>query len=196
MSRLIRLANDAQDVLDSFRALDFLAPLLVRLYLAPVFWMAGTQKLLHMEDTIAWFGNPDWGLGLPLPTLMAWLAALTETVGAVLLLAGLAVRWVAVPLLVTMAVAALAVHWGNGWHAIAPSTDPEIGERLARARALLQEHGNYDWLTARGSFVILQNGIEFAVTYFILCLGLFFTGAGNYLSVDYWLARRWRGRQV
>ena len=45
---------------------DFLAPLALRLYLVPVFWMAGSGKLNNMESTIAWFGNPDWGLGLPL----------------------------------------------------------------------------------------------------------------------------------
>ena len=196
MKSLIRIINDAQDVLDSFRALDFLAPLLLRLYLAPVFWMAGTHKLMAMEDTIAWFGNPDWGLGLPFPALMAWAAALTEAIGAVLLLAGLGVRWIAVPLMVTMLVAIVAVHWDAGWYAIAQGTDPEFTERLDRARAILQEHGNYAWLTEKGSFVILQNGIEFAATYFVMLLVLFFTGAGRWVSLDDWIARRWRGRQV
>lgn len=196
MSRLIRFANDAQDVLDSFRALDFLAPLLIRIYLAPIFWMAGTQKLMHMEGTIDWFGNPDYGLGLPFPALMAWTAALTEAVGAVCLLAGFAVRWISVPLMVTMLVAICAVHWDSGWHAIAQGSDPAIAERLDAARSLLQAHGNYDWLTARGNLVILQNGIEFAATYFIMLLALFFTGAGRVVSMDYWIAHCWRGRQV
>jgi uncharacterized membrane protein YphA (DoxX/SURF4 family) len=40
--------------------------------------------------------------------------------------------------------------------------------------------------------VILNNGIEFAATYFIMLLALFFIGAGKYLSVDYWIARRYR----
>lgn len=55
------------------------------------------------------------------------------------------------------------------------------------ARSLLREHGNYSWLTGRGSFVVLNNGIEFAAIYFIMLLSLFFTGAGRYASVDYWL---------
>lgn len=92
MSRLIRLANDAQDVIDSLRALDFLAPLLIRLYLVPVFWMAGMSKLQGFDDVVAWFGNSDWGLGLPFPWLMAALATATELAGAVLLLLGLGVR--------------------------------------------------------------------------------------------------------
>ena len=40
--------------------------------------------------------------------------------------------------------------------------------------------------------MVLNNGIEFAATYFIMLLVLFFTGAGNYISLDYWIARCWR----
>lgn len=40
--------------------------------------------------------------------------------------------------------------------------------------------------------MVLNNGIEFAATYFIMLLALFFMGAGNYFSVDYWIARKWR----
>ena len=94
-----------QHALDVTRRADFLAPLALRLYLAPVFWMAGSQKLADMPATIEWFGNPDWGLGLPFPELLAWLAALSEAGGAVLLLCGLAVRWISLPLMVTMLVA-------------------------------------------------------------------------------------------
>jgi hypothetical protein len=65
-------------------------------------------------------------------------------------------------------------------------------ERLDTAKSILQEHGNYSWLTEHGSFVVLNNGIEFAATYFIMLLALFFAGAGNYISLDYWIARRWR----
>jgi len=37
--------------------------------------------------------------------------------------------------------------------------------------------------------VILNNGIEFAATYFIMLLALFFIGAGRYFSMDYWIRR-------
>ena len=187
---MIGLLNRLQDLLDSLRGLDFLAPLAMRLYLVPVFWMAGTKKLADIDSTIAWFGNPDWGLGLPMPELMAWAAALTEAGGAILLLIGLATRWISIPLLVTMVVAAVTVHWDKGWAAIAET--PESAERLTAANSLLQQHGDYDWLTANGEFVILNNGIEFAATYFIMLLALFFIGGGKYLSVDYWIARRFR----
>ena len=174
--------------------LDGLAPLAMRLYLVPVFWMAGTQKIAGMENTIDWFGNPDWGLGLPFPSLLAHLAAYTEAVGALLLLLGLAIRWISVPLIVTMLVAAFAVHWDNGWAAIADSSAQEVAVRLGAAREILQEHGNYSWLTEKGSYVILNNGIEFAVTYLVMLLGLLFSGGGRFTSVDYYLSRLFPAR--
>ncbi|WJW76044.1 DoxX family protein [Thiohalobacter sp. IOR34] len=197
---MLRLLRALQSALDTTRAADFLAPLALRLYLVPIFWMAGTRKFQDWDSTVAWFGNPDWGLGLPFPELLAFLAASSETLGAVLLLLGLAVRWISIPLMVTMIVAAVTVHWPNGWLAIAEATGPfaterTIGavERLQRAREILQEYGNYEWLTENGSLVMLNNGIEFAATYFIMLLTLFFIGGGRYLSLDYWIRRRFMG---
>ncbi len=169
--------------------LDGLGPLFLRLYLFFPLWMAGTQKISGMENTIEWFGNPDWGLGLPFPWLLAHLAAYAEAVGAILLLVGLATRWITIPLIVTMLVAIFAVHWDQGWAAIADSGMPEIAQRLGAAREILREHGNYSWLTEKGSFVILNNGIEFAVTYLIMLVSLLFTGGGRYVSVDWYLGR-------
>ena len=175
---------------------DFIAPLALRLYLAPIFWMAGSNKLGSMDSTIEWFGNADWGLGLPFPALLAWMATLTEVGGAVLLVLGLGVRWISVPLMVTMVVAMVTVHWQNGWLAIAEgsqslfASDRTVAgiERLDKAKEILQTQGNYDWLTEYGSIVVLNNGIEFAATYFIMLLVLFFYGAGKYTSVDHWVA--------
>lgn len=62
--------------------------------------------------------------------------------------------------------------------------------RLDAAKEILREYGNYEWLTEQGGFVVLNNGIEFAATYFIMLLPLFFWGSGRYVSVDYWLSRR------
>ncbi|MFP6848165.1 MAG: DoxX family protein [Pseudomonas sp.] len=198
---MLSFLNRLQDALDATRRLDFLGPLLLRLYLVPVFWMAGTHKLADMDATAAWFGNPDWGLGLPFPELLAWAAALTEAGGALLLLFGLAVRWVSIPLIVTMLVAIFTVHWPFGWQAIADASAPFANERvmasvekIARARELLKEHGNYDWLTSSGKLVVLNNGIEFAATYLIMLVVLFFSGAGRWLSLDYWLSKVLRQR--
>jgi len=184
-------------LLNKTRAIDFLGPLALRLYLVPIFWMAGSKKLASFEDTVAWFGNPEWGLGLPFPALLAFLATASEILGAVFLLVGFAVRWIAIPLMVTMIVAMATVHWQNGWLAIAEgggifATERTIGaiERLERAREILQEYGNYEWLTQHGNFVVLNNGIEFAATYLIMLLVLFFIGGGKYVSLDYWIARK------
>jgi putative oxidoreductase len=186
-----------QDLLNSTRAADWLGPLALRLYLAPIFWMAGTTKLSGWEDTVAWFGNSEWGLGLPFPLLLATLAVWTEILGAVSLLLGVGVRWFCVPLMFTMIVAAVSVHLQYGWLAIATgsgvfATERSQGavERLSSAKEILREHGNYEWLTENGSFVILNNGIEFAATYFIMLLALFFIGGGRYVSVDYWIGKR------
>lgn len=189
------------EALNMTRAADFIAPLTLRIYLVPIFWMAGSKKLATMDSTIEWFGNPDWGLGLPFPETMAWLATLTEVGGAILLFFGLAVRWISIPLMVTMLVAMLTVHWNNGWLAIAEgsgifATEQSIAaiERLSIAKDILREHGNYAWLTEHGSFVVLNNGIEFAATYLLMLMVLFFYGAGRYLSIDYWVKRWWQER--
>ncbi|MCC1496350.1 DoxX family protein [Alcanivorax sp. 1008] len=213
MSPLIQLFSRLHSLFNHTRRLDFLAPLLLRLFLAPVMIAAGWQKAGSFESTVAWFGNDDWGLGLPFPALLAALAIATELFGGILLLVGLATRYVAVPLMITMLVAALSVHWQNGWFAVAPSNpqtsmarplavlgipaaqrslenSAEVGQRLQAAKGLLREHGNYSWLTEKGSFVVLNNGIEFAATYFVMLLALFFYGAGRWLSMDYWIERR------
>lgn len=65
----------------------------------------------------------------------------------------------------------------------------EAAEKLDKAHTILMEHGNYDWLTSSGSVVILNNGIEFAATYFVMLLALFFMGGGRYVSLDWWVAR-------
>lgn len=197
MKKLCSLACKAQSLLDATRAVDFLGPLALRLYLVPIFWMAGTKKLADIDSTAAWFGNPDWGLGLPFPELMAWMASLTEAGGAILLFFGIAVRWISIPLMITMVVAAVTVHLQNGWLAIAEGSGFFASERTAgavdrldRAREILQEHGNYEWLTENGSIVVLNNGIEFAATYTIMLLVLFFIGPGK-ASVDYLISKKY-----
>jgi uncharacterized membrane protein YphA (DoxX/SURF4 family) len=201
-----------QAIFSRLSFLDGIAPLLLRLYLAPIFIAAGLHKFHNFDDMVSWFGNAEWGLGLPAPELMVCLAASAELIGGFALLFGLAVRWMAIPLMGTMLVAALSVHWQHGWFAIAPGNPEtsiasvmvevdfpgakeslensvEVGRRVSAAKSLLREHGNYSWLTEKGNFVVLNNGIEFAATYFIMLLSLFFTGGGRYTSLDYWLAR-------
>jgi putative oxidoreductase len=193
------MISHIQAVIQRIQFADGIAPLLMRLYLASIMMQAGWNKFQSFDSTVAWFGNADWGLGLPFPELMVILAAGTELIGGALLVIGLAVRWVSIPLMATMLVAAFSVHWGNGWLAIADSSSwlaneqvLESAERLSRAKEILQEHGNYEWLTGRGSLVVLNNGIEFAATYFVMLLSLFFTGGGRYTSLDHLIAQRFK----
>lgn len=189
------------------RHFDGLVALALRLYLAPIFWDAGTHKLnwgadvwwqrFSVQDSVIdWFGSAD-GLSLPLPTLLAYLAAYAEFFGAILLLFGFATRWISIPLMITMMVAIFTVHWPHGWLAIAQGDGAFATEqtqqavtRLQEATAFLQEQGYYDYYTEFGNFVVLNNGIEFPVTYLLMLLCLFFMGGGRYISADYWLARR------
>jgi putative oxidoreductase len=201
---LISWTNRLYDLFDAASRVDYLAPLAVRLYLAPVFWVAGMNKVAGFDNVVEWFGNPEWGLGLPVPWLMALLATATEVGGAVLLLLGLGTRIVSMPLMITMVVAITAVHWDNGWQAVHDPQSPyasewvlgveasdarEAGERLSAARDILREHGDYAWLTGKGSLVVSNSGIEWAATYFVMLLTLFFTGGGRFVSADHWLAR-------
>ncbi len=205
---------------------DALPALLIRLFLAPVFIIAGYNKMqfgdqeLNFFDqffadpnVIAWFGNSEWGLGLPFAEVLANLAAWTEFFGGWLLLIGFLTRLVCIPLMFTMIVAATTVHLSNGWYAITPTdastssaqvfswlgieqadeslaNSVEASKRLERIKAIVDEHGSPQWLYEKGNVVLLNNGIEFAATYFILLLALFFIGAGRFVSVDYWFCRR------
>lgn len=193
---LSTLFHQYRSAVAALQKLDVFAGLALRVYLVPIFWMAGTQKLSHFSDTVAWFGNSDWGLELPLPWLMAALATAAELGGAILLALGLFTRATVIPLIITMLVAIGTVHWDYGWQAIADPGAPFATERveqaaikLERARDILREHGHYDWLTSSGSFVVLNNGIEFAATYLIMLLALLVWGPGRYLSADYWIVR-------
>lgn len=202
-SLLEPLVSTYQKAVNGLQQADGIPSLLLRLYLAPVLMQAGWTKFQSFDDTAAWFGNPDWGLGLPFPELLTFLAASTELVGGALLLLGLFTRLISIPLMLTMLVAALTAHIQNGWLAIADSNSwlangtifynesvMAAAEKKERAIAILQEYGNYDWLTSSGSFTILNNGIEFAATYFIMLLALLFIGGGRYLSVDYYLTKK------
>lgn len=192
----MEIINKLEALLNKTKPAEFLAPLALRLYLVPIFWMAGSNKFNSFDSTVQWFGNDEWGLGMPLPGLMAFLAVATELAGAVMLLFGFGVRYISIPLMVTMLVAAVSVHLQHGWLAIATgsglfATERTMGavDRLDKAKDILKEHGNYEWLTQNGELVVLNNGIEFAATYFIMLLVLFFIGGGK-ASIDHLLCKK------
>lgn len=193
---------------------DFLAPLLLRIFLAPIFIYAGYgklqlgaegkglfERLLPDAHVVQWF---EHSLGLPAPELMAFLAGWTEFLGGWFLLFGLLTRYIAIPLMFTMIVAAVTVHWQHGWHTLPEQklqvpwewrseAIDEAVKRKAKVQQLLRRHGDYDWLTEYGSVTILRNGIEQAAVYFLMLLVLVFTGGGRLVSVDYWARRFCKG---
>ncbi|WP_068546382.1 DoxX family protein [Thalassotalea crassostreae] len=222
----MNIINVYNNTIDKLLTLDAIPAILLRLFLAPVFIIAGYNKMQFGNDElnilqqlfadpsiVSWFGNSEWGLGLPLPGLLANLAAWTEFFGGWLILIGLATRLMSIPLMFTMIIAATSVHLENGWYAVTPtnadtssakvfswlgfdSADKSLensegaGVRLNKIREIVEENGNPDWLYEKGNVVLLNNGIEFAATYFIMLMALFFIGAGRYVSLDYWLFKR------
>ncbi|EIF50440.1 DoxX family protein [Sulfurovum sp. AR] len=90
-----------------------IALLLARLTIAYGFYNPAMQKWSDMSSVASWFGT----LGIPFPTLNAYVAASTELLGVVLLTLGLFTRLISLPLIVVMVVAILTVHLGHGFSA-------------------------------------------------------------------------------
>jgi uncharacterized membrane protein YphA (DoxX/SURF4 family) len=206
---------------------DGIPALCIRLYLAPVFIMAGLSKTQVFNDDVSglmslfadpniinWFGNSEWGLGLPFPAFLVNLVIMVELVGGLFLLFGLFTRLVSIPLMFTMLVAATSVHAENGWFAITPTNaqispaqifdlvgfeegekslnnSEEASKRLSVMKDILEEHGNTNWLYEKGNIVILNNGVEFSITYFIMLLSLFFIGGGRFTSIDHLIMHKY-----
>ena len=180
------------------KQIDWLSPLTLRLFLAPVFIMAGLSKHnAGMENIANYFAY----LEIPFPLLSAYLATYTELLGGIFLLAGFMVRFISLPLLFTMLVAAYTAHWDKGWGAIAEGNPDNLFATEKTVEASKRLNGLMDWLkaehpgrhqyvTEHGRPVILNNGIEFAITYAVMCLALFVLGAGRFFSVDYYLCKR------
>jgi putative oxidoreductase len=204
---------------------DGVASIAMRLILGPVLILAGWEKLSGDN----WFAGSLDSFPFPfnvLPAGFSWfLASWTEFLGGILLLVGLGTRLVAIPLAVTMFVAAYAVHLDNGWPAVAPSFPSQVcipgtadhsessvleryitctnvnertveaSKRLAKAKDILREHGNFRYLNGSGSLVKLNNGIEFAASYLAMLIALVVIGGGRYFSLDYYLGLLTRSRR-
>ena len=194
MAKLIALLNRG---LERSKKLDFVALLSIRLYLLPTLYEGAHAKVTGFSGLVEWFATPaaQGGLGMPLPTLMATLATGTEVAGLICIALGLFTRIVTIPLAILMTVAGLSVHWSHGWAAIADKST-EASMRLSGLMTWLQQSfpGRFNYVTELGDPIILNNGIEFTVTYAIMIMVLFFYGAGRYVSADHWLVKvfpRW-----
>ena len=151
--------------------LQSVALLGVRFILAYTFFAPAMIKWGDMAATASWFEY----MGIPLPTLNAYMAASTEMAGVVLLTLGLFSRLISIPLLVTMIVAIITVHGTNGYNVISESlqwTDAFInGEQVS------------------GTVVFLQNGYENVLNYMAMLLVIIGFGPGK-ISVDYFIKKK------
>lgn len=86
---------------------------LIRLVLAYGFYVPAMLKWKNIGAIIEWFGN----MGIPMPALNAYLSASTELAGVILLPLGLATRFISIPLIISMVVAIVTVHFGHGFNA-------------------------------------------------------------------------------
>ncbi len=168
------------------RGLDFLPPLLLRLFLAPLLYVSGSQKLgiftgeYSKWNPLSWFNtdNPVHqatsaglakvpfigdGVASLLTTSIGWL----EVIGALFLLIGFAVRWISLPLLALVALTAIIALNGQ--------------DIVATFKEMLMTHGYTDMSSSTFSK---------AVVYFLMLLTLFFMGAGRFFSVDWFLHNR------
>jgi putative oxidoreductase len=87
--------------------------LLARLTIAYGFYEPAMQKWSDVSSVASWFGT----LGIPFPTLNAYLVASTELLGVILLTLGLFTRLISLPLMVVMIVAITTVHLTHGFSA-------------------------------------------------------------------------------
>lgn len=102
-----------QTYLNSLSHFTNLPPLFFRLILAYGFFDPAWNKLIHFQDIVSWFSE----MGLPFPFVNAVLATGTESIGIVLLVLGLGIRFITIPLIIVMLVAIATVHLGNGFSA-------------------------------------------------------------------------------
>ncbi len=169
------------------RWLDFLPPLLLRLFLAPLFWISGSQKLGLFTSDYVWYNPFSWVnqetvqataesmSKLPLignfSDILPYAIGGLEVVGAFLLFIGLAVRWISLPLLALIGFSALIALNGQ--------------DIFGALKELLMTHGYND---------ISSTPFGRSVIYFLMLLTLFFMGAGRFFSVDWFLYRRLQKR--
>lgn len=165
------------------RGLDFLPPLLFRFFLAPIFWVEGSTRLgLFKSTDMIWWNPLTWidkagyqqgidtlsnaqGLmPIPLPSLMNGIIGGIEVAAAILLIIGLAVRWISLPVMGVIILIGLAtINLGS--------------DIVATGKELFLSHGYQ---------TPLNSGIESTIVLFLMVLALFFMGAGRFFSID-WL---------
>jgi len=108
--KILEMYQNAVSKLENLKDIPLL---FMRLILAYGFYGPAMMKWGNISGIAEWFGS----MGIPMPTLNAYLSATTEIAGVVLLTLGLATRFISIPLIITMIVAIVTVHLKNGFEA-------------------------------------------------------------------------------
>lgn len=87
--------------------------LLLRIGVGLIFLLAGWGKLTNIEGTSGFFGS----IGIPLPVFMAWVVALVEFFGGILVLVGAYIKYPSYLLAFIMIVAILTTKIGQDFSA-------------------------------------------------------------------------------
>jgi uncharacterized membrane protein YphA (DoxX/SURF4 family) len=166
------------------KGLDFLPPLLLRVFLAPLLWVSGSKKLglfagsdIVWYSPVTWFDSVEYQAGvdalsatpMPLPEIMNGVVGGVEVTAAFLLFIGLAVRWISLPLLALMAFTILLALGSS--------------DIFTAGKNMLMTHGYTD---------ATVDQLTLGVMYFIMVLSLFFMGAGRFCSIDWFLHRKFQ----
>ncbi len=100
------MSNDEKNYKD-------LGLLLLRIGVGVIFILAGWGKLTGIEGVQGFFGN----IGIPLPGVMAWVVAIVEFVGGIMVLLGAYARIPYLLLAIVMVVALLTTKLGGEFNA-------------------------------------------------------------------------------
>jgi len=134
----------------------------LRLILAYTFFGPAMLKWADIGSVVQWFEY----MGIPFPTLNAYMAAGTEMAGVVLLTLGLLTRFISVPLIIIMFVAIATVHGQNGF--------AFVNEAVSFSDAYV--NGSL----VNGTIIQLQNGYELVLYYILMLFVLVGSGAGAF----------------
>lgn len=174
--------------LEWMRIFDFIAPLAIRLFLAPMFWVSGVKHLglfsssdFVIYNPLTWVNteafqqsaaamNNTVFSGMGAETLLILIGTI-EIVAAIFLVLGFAVRWVVLALMFVVVVLGLMSMGEAGF--------------LTTMQQLVMSHGYTD---------MANNMTEVYVVYFVLLLALFFMGAGRWFSLDWYIYRNFMKR--
>ena len=107
---LEKIYSLSKNILQNFQSISLL---LARFAVAYGFLEPALNKWQDINAVAEWFGS----MGIPFPTLNAYMAASTEIIGVVLLTLGLFTRLISIPMMVIMVVAITTVHLANGFSA-------------------------------------------------------------------------------